>query len=351
VPVAIAVLLYVASVYLLFQCGRVYMRLNCAALYPRAHYFGEADIAPEDAGTEATSRRAPAYAAATALALVALVAAVELIMGFAAPYALIALALGIALESVLALRRDPAQREETLRGGYVLYLRSFSRARSWLVLATALAAAPCHVVAILSPQRTEARSWGWYLIGALFPVQFGRIGFWTTSDRDWHRVVGSCMHYSRAIVFDCSGVPVGSSAGNGASGLTLELGMSNAHADEHPVAFVTERGRPLPVTVPTPSVLETSGDPAWVVQHFRSLVARLRAVLTRTLSTEELAYLDQYYGRFAERWTEAAIRDRNLARREGRRDPHELLMARDPQAELLRESEKMKGRRPDVERE
>jgi hypothetical protein len=326
----IVVAFYGVAVYLLFQFGRVYVRTSGAPVYPRTNYYGEADIAPEPPGAEEAARRSSLTACGIAAAVIVVVAALEAGAGLA-PVACLGAVAGIAVEAMRVRRLKPAQLEEVLRGQYVLYLRSFSRARSWIVLAAAMAAAPGRVVAILSPRRAEAHSMSWYLLGALFPVQFERIGFWATSDEQWYRVVASCMNSSRAIVFDCYGVP-STGAGGAGEGLELEIGMSFGFAVTIPTAYVTERDRPVPLQVPVPALLETSSAPAWVLRRFPALVARLRAVLTRRLSEEELAYLDRYYAKFAANWEEAMIRDRNQAIREGRPDPHEMLMSRDPRA-------------------
>jgi hypothetical protein len=326
-PMALGVFLYLLAAYLLFQFGRVYMRLSCAPVYPRANYYGQADIAPEAPGAQEAARRSSARRAGAAIVFIALVATVELLTGFATPCASLALGLGIAFEGRLLRNIEPAQLEEALRGRNVLYLRSYSRARSWIVLASAIAAAPFRLVAILSPRRTESRSLQWYFLGALFPMHFERISFWATNDLDWQRVVASCMNSSHSIVFDCCGVPLTDQLDGGASGLVLELCTSLGFAAEHPTAYVTERDRPLPVKVPGPSVLQTSAAPAWVISHFSAVVARLRAVLTRNQSEEELAYLRQYHARLDEDWEGAMIRDSNHSSRQDRVDPQFLMMA------------------------
>ncbi|GIJ56114.1 hypothetical protein [Virgisporangium aurantiacum] len=327
VPVAVA--LSAAAALTAFQCGRVYVRLQNAPLYPRENYFGEADIVPELPEAPVVARRRFYVAAAAAGGTALLLATAEVVVGMRAPVAALALAVGVAVDAVRAGRLDPARREKAMRGRYVLYLRNFARARPWIVLATVLAAAPGPVLAVLSPRRTEARSPSWYLLGVLFPVQFARIRFWATGDDQWHRVVTSCMNSSRAIVYDCSGLPQTETA---TSGLELEIGFSAAFGGAHPTAYVTEPGLLLPAWLPVPAILQTRPTPWWLLRRFRALVGRLRAVILRRLPAAEQDYLDRFYAALGEQWTEAAIRDRNLAHREGRRDPHELLMSRDPAA-------------------
>jgi hypothetical protein len=48
---------------------------------------------------------------------------------------------------------------------------------------------------------------------------------------------------------------------------------------------------------------------------FPRLVKRLRAVITRQLSEDELAYIDQFYAAFEQAWDAATVRDRNVAAR------------------------------------
>lgn len=330
-PLALVVTLVYG--FLLLQCGRVYVRLSDAPLYPRASYFGAADIAPEPLSAEQAVRRAFAYWGIVALSMAVFAGAAISAAGLGAPVGLSLLAAGILTETWRGIRRGSSRLEKSLRGQYVLYLRSFSGVRFWVVLAVTLSAAPARVVAVLSPRRAEMRSPSWYLFGALFPVQFGRLHFWTTSNEQWNRVVSSLTHSSRAIIFDSKGVSDEFGGDGIGSGLALELGISQGHSAGHPTAYLTDGRHPLPWRVPVPSTLVISSNPVRIVGQFPRLVQRLRAVLTRQLSEDELAYLDQYYSAWLAAWGEATIRDRNLAAREGRRDPHDIIMGRDPMAE------------------
>jgi hypothetical protein len=334
-------LFYLSAAYVSFQCGRAYIRLGYAPVYPRSRYYGSADIAPESPAAERTERKWMIFGLAAAAIGVVTLTLAELGLQLATPISGAALALGVTFQGSAAwtaLERDRVLKlEETLRGKNILYLRSFRGARSWLVVATAAAAAPFRVVAILSPRRLESRSLYWYILAAFFPTKFNRISFWSTTEVDWHRVAASCMNSSRSIVLDCYGAPDDLSRTEG-SGLILEIGMSLGFGAKHATAYVTEISRTLPVGIPPPCILQTSGQPWWVMRHFAALVARLRCVLNRQLSVPELAYLDAFYADLQASWQEAMIRDRNLASRENRPDPHELLMSRNPMSELRKDS-------------
>src|SRR4051794_271550 len=156
-----------------FQLGRAFLRLSGASVYPRANYYGAADIAPEAPGADLAGRRSSLFIGASATVATALCALTLLAVSqHVLPMAVGGLGIGAAVESALAIARRPERVERALRGNYVLYLRSFARARAMITLATALAASPYKVLAILSPRRTEVRTFGWYLLAALLPVQF-----------------------------------------------------------------------------------------------------------------------------------------------------------------------------------
>jgi hypothetical protein len=318
--------LLVLSGYLTFQCGRAFVRLQIAPIYPRENYYGRADIAPEEPGRLHDER---GWLFVAGLLLLApdfgLVYAMPAVDQIAPSAGLVAGILAEALRAWWIVKPGPgATLESKLQGQYILYLRNFRGSRASIAIATLNAARPLRMVLIVSPQRVEARSVLWYLVAMLRPLVFDYIHLWSTTDVEWYRVVASCMAHSRGIVIDCAGVSQNLSD----QGLMLEMAISLGFADEHPTAYAISPDQSLPMPLPLPAVLKVGSGLIWHLRYRRRLVERLRAVLTRALTEDESRYLAAYYSWHRRQYQEAMIRDRNLASREDREDPHNLLLKR-----------------------
>ncbi|WP_163999537.1 hypothetical protein [Pyxidicoccus caerfyrddinensis] len=318
--------LLLLGVYLTFRCGRAFVRLQSAPIYPRENFYGKADIAPEESGRHEVERRwlmsAGLLLLVADLILACTVTADQLVPA-------LGLATGVLVEAVRAWRMlrpgHTPTLESELRGQYILYLRNFCKSRASVAFATLMAARPFKMVMIVSPRRIESRSVSWYVLATLRPRDFDRLRLWSTIDTEWDRVVASCMARSRGMVIDYTGV---SSRMVGGNGLTLEMGISIGFAPEHPVAYAIDPDKPLPLLLPGPALLKVGLGLKWNLRYHSRLVQRLRGVLTRTLSEDENRYLAAHYAHFVQSFQSARIRDSNLAHRGDREDPHSILMKR-----------------------
>ncbi len=314
------------AAYVGYRCAVAFVYLQFAPIYPRASFYGKADIAPEDPARPATERTwmhsGCLLAALSAIALVAWLARGQ-------PAPVVGLLVGLAVASPRALRLltpEAATRlEESLRARYLLYLRSFGQSHGTIALATLRAAKPLFALMIVSPRRIESRSPFWYGLSILQPLDFGRLVFWSTVDTEWDRVVASCMARSLGIVIDCAGI--GGDLRDG-QGLSLELGISLGFVAQHPTAYTIEPGQVLPAAYPVPALLRVRRHWGWLLRHHRRLVERLRAITHRSLPAAEQAYLDAHYARLEADWRDAMVGAGLLALRQGRADPGALLLAR-----------------------
>jgi hypothetical protein len=322
------VLIAIVGAYVTAQCGRAFITLLFAPVYPRETYYGSADIAPESGDRAAVWRRDLIVAAPLVLVVaVALAWSVSGHIGLAAlvcaPVAIVFIVAGSKQKASLHPDRAVALEHE-LRGRYVLYLRNFRGARPATAAACLAASAPHLMAMIVSPHRRESRSPSWYLLAILMPRAFARLRLWSTDDVEWDRVVASCMARSVGILVDATG----SSPQRDADGLTLETAISLGFAGEHPTAYAVDPAKRLSVRVPAPATLHVGAGLGWTLSHHRALVQRLRAVINRSLSDEENAYLEQFYRSLKERWADAIVQDGNHAQRLGMPDPQTLLHMR-----------------------
>ncbi len=313
-----------------FLLGRATISLQFVPLYPRENYFGNADIAPETENLPLRERVVGLVALGVTAILAGALAAWS--SSGLVHISMLAFFVGTIVEMATvwpSLRNDRAvEREQRFRGAYVLYLRAFDKSALWTLLGALVAARTRDVVMVLAPSRRESLSLRWLMFSTLSRPYFAKLKFWTTSNHQWNRVVNSLMYHAAALVFDTRGMmPPGSPRG---IGLTIETVMAITHGLRMPVAYIVDEKLAAIMTLPAPAVLHVTSDPLWIWANFWKFTRRLGQVIWNELSAEEMAYLRQHYAALETGYRDAMVRDRNLAAREGRQDPHQQMLSRDP---------------------